>query len=161
MTTAVSGEELIGSKQVIGYYASWQWYDRDKLSNPASVDYDKLTRINFAFFQPDANGNIYGTDEWADPSVLFGDIDYSRGVPEGTGNCDVENEGMDGCACHRVGVDHRACNYRLMDTGLIENAHRAGREIYPSIGGWTLRYARAVFRVHAHYYIHPRLLSLE
>ena len=38
--------ELIGSKHVIGYYASWQWYDRDKLASPASLDYTKVTRVS-------------------------------------------------------------------------------------------------------------------
>ena len=131
---------LVGSREVIGYYASWQWYDRDKLYHPSVIDYDKLTRINFAFFQPDSSGNIYGTDEWADPTVLYGEIDYGRGNPAGTGICEMDMEGVDGCVCHRVSATNRACNYRLSDTGLIENVHRAGREIYPSIGGWTLRY---------------------
>ncbi|KAL3815838.1 hypothetical protein ACHAXA_007480 [Cyclostephanos tholiformis] len=135
-TATATGKNLIGSRQVIGYYASWQWYDRDKLSSPATVRYDRLTRVNFAFFQPDANGNIWGTDEWADPNVLYGNIDYTRGDPQGTGTCAVH--GDMGCVCHRVGPTDRACAYRLLDEGLIHNAHVAGREIYPSIGGWTL-----------------------
>lgn len=48
--------------------ASWQWYDRGKLAKPSALDYDKVTRVNFAFFQSDEHGNIWGTDEWADVS---------------------------------------------------------------------------------------------
>ena len=188
--------ELIGSKHVIGYYASWQWYDRDKLASPASLDYTKVTRVsphlittihyilyiqssilsaaspassanlrmlicrddalpppptsrfwslattyqvNFAFFQPDVDGNVWGTDEWADPAVLFGDIDYTRGSIPGTGGCAGPEESPD-CKCHRTGRGETACAYRLGGTtGLIHAVHEAGREIYPSIGGWTLR----------------------
>ena len=194
--------ELIGSKHVIGYYASWQWYDRDKLASPASLDYTKVTRVsphlitalllvystihlfsplrcfacssaqssnadaaattpaspslllllvfwsprraaiqvNFAFFQPDVDGNVWGTDEWADPAVLFGDIDYTMGSSPGTGGCAGPEESPD-CKCHRTGPGETACAYRLGGgtTGLIHAVHEAGREIYPSIGGWTLR----------------------
>ena len=48
------------SKTIIGYYASWQWYDRNKLADPVNIDFTKYTRINFAFFQPDTQGNLYG-----------------------------------------------------------------------------------------------------
>jgi hypothetical protein len=54
-------------KTVIGYYASWQWYDCNKLADPNNVNFAKYTRINCAFFQPDLQGNLYGTDKWADP----------------------------------------------------------------------------------------------
>ena len=47
-----SAIELIGSKHVIGYYASWQWYDRDKLASPASLDYTKVTRVSLHLFTP-------------------------------------------------------------------------------------------------------------
>ena len=33
-------------KEVIGYYPGWQWYDRDKLVNPETIDYTKYTIIN-------------------------------------------------------------------------------------------------------------------
>ena len=49
--------------------ASWQWYDRSKLAKPANMDFTKVTRVNYAFFQLDEKGNIWGTDEWADVSV--------------------------------------------------------------------------------------------
>ncbi len=40
-------------KMVIGYYALWQWYDRNKLTDPVNVNFAKYTWINYAFFQPD------------------------------------------------------------------------------------------------------------
>jgi hypothetical protein len=52
-------------KTIIGYYASWQWYDRDGLAAPANMDFSKITRANFAFFQITEEGYIYGTDSWA------------------------------------------------------------------------------------------------
>ena len=50
------------NKKILGYYAGWQWYDRDKLASPANMDFRKVQRVNYAFFQPDVSGNIYGTD---------------------------------------------------------------------------------------------------
>lgn len=34
-------------KTIIGYYASWQWYDRDGLAAPINLDFSKITRANF------------------------------------------------------------------------------------------------------------------
>ena len=42
--------------------ASWQWYDRDGLAAPINMDFSKITRANFAFFQITEDGYIYGTD---------------------------------------------------------------------------------------------------
>ena len=39
------------SKTIIGYYASWQWYDRDGVAAPINMDFSKITHANFAFFQ--------------------------------------------------------------------------------------------------------------
>lgn len=33
------------SKTIIGYYASWQWYDRQKLAAPTNMDFNKVTRV--------------------------------------------------------------------------------------------------------------------
>ena len=33
------------SKTIIGYYASWQWYDRNKLAAPINMDFTKVTRV--------------------------------------------------------------------------------------------------------------------
>ncbi len=35
-------------KEVVGYYPNWQWYDRSKLVNPATIDYSKYSIINYA-----------------------------------------------------------------------------------------------------------------
>lgn len=50
------------AQTIIGYYASWQWYDRDGLAAPINMDFSKITRANFAFFQITEEGYIYGTD---------------------------------------------------------------------------------------------------
>jgi GH18 family chitinase len=50
----------------IAYYASWQWYDRNKLAAPANLDFTKVDRVNFAFFQTNREGDIWGTDSWAE-----------------------------------------------------------------------------------------------
>jgi len=65
------------SYEIVGYYPNWQWYDRDKLVNPQTIPYDKLTFINYAFFKPESDGNISLTDSWADENLLLGEMDWS------------------------------------------------------------------------------------
>jgi hypothetical protein len=112
---------------------------RDRRPPVASSRFSgRSAQVNFAFFQPDVGGNVWGTDEWADPAILFGEVDYTRGSPPGTGGC-AGDAGSPDCKCHRIGPGEKACAYRLGTTGLIHAVHEAGREVYPSIGGWTLR----------------------
>jgi len=112
-------------KTVIGYYASWQWYDRNKLADPAKIDFSKYDRINYAFFQPDTEGNVYGTDDWADPQLLWGPYDWS-------------NAGPTHCSWDRPGPAGRKCAHHDESRGMIALAHGVGTEVWPSIGGWTL-----------------------
>ena len=39
----VNGKKI--SKTIIGYYASWQWYDRESLAAPSNMDFTKVTRV--------------------------------------------------------------------------------------------------------------------
>lgn len=112
------------NKKIIGYYAGWQWYDRDKLADPANMDFRKVQRVNYAFFQPDVMGNIFGTDRWGDPQLLFGP--YSSKLGGGVQKCSYDSPQEVNCAYH----EH--------NTGLIYQAHQQGAEVFPSIGGWTL-----------------------
>jgi chitinase len=66
-------------KEVVGYYPNWQWYKRNHLVNPKTIDYSKYTVINYCFFQPNADGTIAQTDTWADENILFGDHDWANG----------------------------------------------------------------------------------
>lgn len=96
-------------KEVVGYYPSWQWYDRAQLVRPATIDYSKYTVINYAFFAPDANGNISGVDPWADENLLLGQINWSTSPPSYYPN-----------------------------TSLIDLAHNNNVKVLVSVGGWTL-----------------------
>lgn len=40
-----------------------------------------MQRVNFAFFQTDKDGYLFGTDSWADPHCLFVSLDYILAVP--------------------------------------------------------------------------------
>ena len=113
-------------KTIIAYYASWQWYDRNGLAKPTNLDHSKVTRYNFAFFQIDASGEIWGTDSWADGNTLFGKYDWAAVPGQGVEYCGWEAPNEAVCAAHHH------------ETGLIGAAHAAGTEVYPSIGGWTL-----------------------
>ena len=114
-------------KTIIGYYASWQWYDRDGVAAPINMDFTKITRVNFAFFQITEDGYIFGTDSWADPITLFGFYDWMSELGTVHTYCswDAPNEPST-CSAH---------NY---EEGLIYRAHKAGAEVYPSLGGWSL-----------------------
>ncbi|KAL7530693.1 hypothetical protein ACHAXR_009440, partial [Thalassiosira sp. AJA248-18] len=112
-------------KTIVGYYASWQWYDRNKKAAPANMDFTKLQRVNFAFFQIDAQGNMWGTDAWADPNLLFGPMDWNPSAGS-----------QEYCSWDSATV--KACNHHNYEQGLIHLVHAAGAEIYPSLGGWTL-----------------------
>ncbi|MFM2135231.1 MAG: hypothetical protein RL021_631, partial [Bacteroidota bacterium] len=68
-------------KEVIGYYCNWQWYDRNKLVNPMTVPYSKYSIINYAFFNPQANGTIATFDSWADDNILLGPMNWSTNQP--------------------------------------------------------------------------------
>ena len=83
-----------------------------------------MQRVNYAFFQPDAQGNIYGTDRWGDPQLLFGP--YSSKMASGIQKCSYDGPNEVNCAYHEHNM------------GIINLAHRVGVEVYPSIGGWTL-----------------------
>jgi len=59
-------------KEVVGYYPDWQYYDRSTLLKPEKLNYSKYTVINYAFFNPQANGTIVTGDQWATDNILLG-----------------------------------------------------------------------------------------
>jgi len=105
--------------------ASWQWYDRGGLAIPTNFDFTKVQRINYAFFQTNVDGDLWGTDSWADPHMLFGP--YNWNPPAGAEQY-----------CSWDAPNTKNCNAHSYEEGLIHLVHAAGGEIYPSLGGWTL-----------------------
>ncbi len=115
---------------IIGYYAGWQWYDRSQKAAPENLDFSKWTRVNYAFFHPADDGTLHVTDDWADPQVLFGPTNW---------NPSADDSEICISAMSKGGVSGSAvCGFYDRTNGLIELAHAAGTEIWPSIGGWTL-----------------------
>lgn len=49
----------------------WQWYDRNKKAAPQNMDFTKVQRVNYAFFQTDTQGNMWGTDAVSNLVSLF------------------------------------------------------------------------------------------
>lgn len=96
--------------------ASWQWYDRDGLAAPINMDFSKITRANFAFFQITEEGEIYGTDSWADPITLFGPYDW------------MAEDGFQYCSWDEPGAPPK-CGYHFYNEGLIYLSHQAGTEV--------------------------------
>eukprot|EP00804_Cyclotella_cryptica_P020277 CCRYP_015903-RA/>CCRYP_015903-RA protein AED:0.05 eAED:0.05 QI:474/1/1/1/1/0.9/10/478/2037 len=120
---------------VVGYYAAWQWYDRQKVAVPQNIPWNRITRVAYAFFMLDESGDIWGTDSWADPRILYGDIVVTPPVGE---VCSPLNSTATGCFCHWSEKNVKECAFHDTSTGLIHLAHANGVEVYPSIGGWTL-----------------------
>jgi chitinase len=96
-------------RDIIGYYPAWQWYDRNKLVRPATIHYSKYTMINYSFFKPMPDGSIVGTDDWADPLILEGEMNWKT-----------------------VPASHDAT------TSLPHLAHQAGVKLLISVGGWSM-----------------------
>jgi chitinase len=89
------------------------------------MDFKKVTRVNWAFFQTNTQGQIWGTDSWADPNLLYGPFNWNPSE-NATEYCSWDVPNNKNCKAH---------NY---EEGLIYQAHAAGAEIYPSLGGWSL-----------------------
>ena len=106
---------------VVGYYQSWQQYDRGGIGLPQNMDFTKLDRVNFAYFQTDMMGNIFGTDSFGDPLALFGHRNEL-----GTKHCSWD------------GPNEKTCNKHDHSTGLISIVHAAGAKVYLSIGSWVM-----------------------
>jgi GH18 family chitinase len=98
------------SREIIGYYPAWQWYDRGQLVRPETIRYNRYTIINYAFFKPNLDGTLEGTDAWADENLLEGEITDWNISPK----------------------THRP------NSSLVDLAHNAGKKVLISIGGWTL-----------------------
>ena len=46
---------------MVGYYAT----------APTNMRFQKVDRVNFAYFQMDGDGNVWGCDPWGDPIALL------------------------------------------------------------------------------------------
>lgn len=77
------------------------------------MDFTKVDRVNFAFFQPDTDGNLYGTDAWGDPLVLFGPRNYNPAAGA-TSYCSWD------------GPLQKNCGHHYYEKGLISLVHAAG-----------------------------------
>lgn len=108
-------------KEIVGYYPNWQWYDRNKLVKPATINYEKYSILNYCFFNPQSNGTIQITDPWADKNLLLGPINWS-----------VAPAGYD------TGYDFGNPAYHIPGQKLSQYCHNNGVKLLPSIGGWTL-----------------------
>lgn len=108
-------------KEVVGYYPNWQWYDRNKLVSPSSINYAKYSILNYSFFDVTVSGNIVITDPWADKNLLLGPINWS-----------VAPAGYD------TGYDFGNPAYHHPGQKFSDICHQNGVKFLPSIGGWTL-----------------------
>jgi chitinase len=107
-------------REVVGYYAGWQWYDRNKLMNPKSVPYKKYSILNYAFFQPQSDGSIKISDPWGDKNQLLGPINWAT-APAG----------------YDTQYDFGNPAYHQPNQRLSDYAHQGGCKLLVSVGGWT------------------------
>ncbi len=89
----------------------WQWYDCNKLADLDNVHFAKYTRINYAFFKPDLQDNLYRMDKWANPQLLFGPC-----LQDATAHMDDNKR----CSLDRPGVQN--CNHHDLSRGLLHLA---------------------------------------
>ena len=108
----LKAQEAQKCREIIGYYPSWQWYKRSQLMGPENLDYSKYTILNYSFFAPDTNGNLFGTDAWADSILLRGKVDW--------------------------GISNESNYIYYPNTSVIDIAHTWGVKVMVSIGGWSL-----------------------
>jgi hypothetical protein len=71
--------------------------------DPVNVDFAKYTWINYAFFQPDSQGNLYGTEEWANLQLLVGPYLQDAAVhTEDNKRCSWDGPGVQNCNHHNL-----------------------------------------------------------
>ncbi|MBI5915626.1 MAG: glycoside hydrolase family 18 protein [Bacteroidetes bacterium] len=107
-------------REVIGYFPSWKWYDRQQLVNPATIAYGNYTTVNYAFFEPNPDGSISPFDPLADKTILLGEI--SPSAPPGYGRR----------------KDFGKAEWHVPGTSLVYRAHVRGVKVFVSVGGWTM-----------------------
>ncbi len=69
-----SAARAVRGREIVAYFPNWQWYERGFLVNPGTINYEKYTVINYAFFRPMADGGIGSTDTHADENLLLGPV---------------------------------------------------------------------------------------
>ncbi len=97
---------ILQAANVIGYFTNWGIYG-DQPYTAKDIPYHNLTHIQYAFFEPQADGKIVSFDKYADEQILLGEMVWSP----------VE--------------------YRDSTTSLIYLAHKNKVKVLASIGGWT------------------------
>ncbi len=106
------------TKRVIGYYATWQWYNCNKLADPNNLNFTKYMQINYTFFLPDLQGNLYGTNEWANLQLLFGlYLQDTAAHMEDNKRCSLDGSGAQNC-------DHHDLSRGLLHLAVIAAAAR-------------------------------------
>jgi GH18 family chitinase len=120
LLSSCNGAAQTAQKITSGYYPSWRWYDRDKLVQPATLDYSRYQVINYAFLDLETDGSLRLTDPWADKNLLLGPIDGTIVPPGYDQSKDLGNP-----AYHKPGK--RFSDY----------AHQKKVRFVVSIGGWA------------------------
>jgi chitinase len=120
LITCIAKYQAQTCKEIVGYYPGWQWYDRNKLVKPSTIDYSKYSILQYAFMNLNAEGHLQITDPWGDKNLLLGDINWS-----------VAPAGYD------ASFDFGNPDYHVPQTSLSHFAHQNNVKLLMSIGGWT------------------------
>lgn len=59
-------------KEIVGYFPSWKWRDKNSLMTYDKIPFKKLTIIDYAFWHPLTDGNIAGINSMGDSLILWG-----------------------------------------------------------------------------------------
>jgi len=110
-TTIAQCKKKFIDKEIVGYYASWQYYDRQKVARPENVDFRRFTTIIYAFFKPTEEGKLVGGDAFVDETILKGEINWA--------------------------ISTNQEHYYFETTSLPYLAHLKRTKVLISIGGWS------------------------
>ena len=147
----------VGKKRVVGYFESWGVYGRD--FQVSDINADKLTHINYSFFDVKSDGNVLMVDSWADVEKRYTNAATDELVSRSFS--DVEWSALDKNRrqSYSSGVDFNVAKNvdgsRLVaalpdswneDKGYYGNLNqmRLLKQLYPEVeigfalGGWTL-----------------------
>ena len=105
------------------YYYPSKYYERSGLGKPENIDFTKVNKVNYASFQLDESGNIWGTDSNADAEVLHGPINWNPPT-DATKQCHFATPEI-----------NPSCQVHDAEKGLIRKAHSIGTRVYATIGG--------------------------
>lgn len=124
VTADESATSTFTDMKIIGSYGPRKHNKRKGLTSPPSIDYTKLSRINYGPFAINAAGSIWDSDVNAIPTQLYGSRNWNP-AEDATQHCSFTSSDM----------SNKVCAAYLYEEGLLDIAHQENVTVYSVIGG--------------------------